>query len=335
MPWPHTTTLEDPLPLLADLTTCLRFFSRLPVPGGTDGTAMPSLAASIGMLPVAALPIAACTALPLWFGDAAGLPAALSATLGLMAGTLATGALHEDGLADTADGLGGGTPERKLAIMRDSRIGTFGVLALAFSLILRASALATLIGRDGIVATFAAIAGASALSRGLAILPMATLSPARPDGLGRGGRAPRAIHPHPLLRSRGTARARPAARHRLRPAPCHSRRRRRARRGRVGDAARRAADRRPHRRHRGGLPAGGRGRLPRRPSRLRPAMTVSSPCIGLCVIDPETSLCRGCARRLDEIAGWASLSEAQRRAIMARLPDRAVRPADPPPGTAP
>ena len=58
-------------------------------------------------------------------------------------GSLLTGALHEDGLADTADGFGGGRDrEQKLAIMRDSRLGTFGVLALVLSVGLRAAALA-------------------------------------------------------------------------------------------------------------------------------------------------------------------------------------------------
>jgi len=63
--------------------------------------------------------------------------------LAVAASIAATGALHEDGLADTADGLGGGSSlEKRLAIMKDSRIGTYGTLALAFSLSLRVTALA-------------------------------------------------------------------------------------------------------------------------------------------------------------------------------------------------
>ena len=58
---------------------------------------------------------------------------------------LATGCLHEDGLSDVADGFGGGkTRERKLEIMRDSRIGAYGACALVLSVLLRWSALADL-----------------------------------------------------------------------------------------------------------------------------------------------------------------------------------------------
>jgi predicted Fe-S protein YdhL (DUF1289 family) len=48
----------------------------------------------------------------------------------------------------------------------------------------------------------------------------------------------------------------------------------------------------------------------------------STPCIKVCVIDPATALCRGCLRSLDEIAAWSGMSEAERRRVMARLPDR-------------
>ena len=183
------------MPLLAELATCLRFFSRLPVPAARAPDAPgPTLAASLRVLPLAGLFIGLCTALPLGVAQVIGLPPFLSATLGLMAGTLATGALHEDGLADTADGFGGASRERKLAIMRDSRIGSFGVLALIFSLALRIGALGALSTAFGTGAAVAAVLGAAALSRALALLPMATLPPARADGLGHGSvvrRAPR------------------------------------------------------------------------------------------------------------------------------------------------
>lgn len=69
----------------------------------------------------------------------------LPALLAVAAGVLVTGGFHEDGLADTADGLGGGqTPARRLEIMKDSRIGTYGVLALGLVLALKVAALATL-----------------------------------------------------------------------------------------------------------------------------------------------------------------------------------------------
>jgi len=102
------------------------------------------------------------------------------ATLALM--LLATGALHEDGLADTADGFGGGrTRERKLDIMRDSRIGTYGALSLMLSLAWRGAAI-SLIADPGLVA--GALVACGALSRGAVVLMLARLPPARSDGLG-------------------------------------------------------------------------------------------------------------------------------------------------------
>jgi predicted Fe-S protein YdhL (DUF1289 family) len=50
--------------------------------------------------------------------------------------------------------------------------------------------------------------------------------------------------------------------------------------------------------------------------------TIVTPCINVCVLDPETGLCRGCARTVDEIASWATMSEADRKKIMLELPQR-------------
>jgi adenosylcobinamide-GDP ribazoletransferase len=110
-----------------------------------------------------------------------GLPFWPAAALCVAATMMLTGCLHEDGLADTVDGFGGGaTRERKLEIMRDSRIGTYGVCALVIAILLRVSALA-LIGATGPV-TAALIAAHAA---GRAVMPafMALLPPARGDGL--------------------------------------------------------------------------------------------------------------------------------------------------------
>src|SRR5439155_151891 len=109
-----------------------------------------------------------------------GIPVA--ALIGLIAGLAVTGAFHEDGLADTADGFGGGHDrETKLAIMRDSRQGTFGILALLLSLGLRAAALGAI--GEPIHAGLALVA-AHAASRGALPLTMRLLRPARADGLG-------------------------------------------------------------------------------------------------------------------------------------------------------
>ena len=116
----------------------------------------------------------------------AGLPVAVSAALALAVNVLASGALHEVGLADFCDGLGGGRDrDARLAIMRDSRIGTFGAMALILSFLLRWSAL-TALGGQGALTWIAA----GALSRGVLAIPLTLLPPARSDGLGAQAASP-------------------------------------------------------------------------------------------------------------------------------------------------
>jgi adenosylcobinamide-GDP ribazoletransferase len=112
-----------------------------------------------------------------------GLPIPAAALLGLGATILATGALHEDGLADSADGLGGGqTRERKLEIMRDSRIGSYGAIALFISLGLRWAAVTALLG-GAAGAVLGALVAAHAVSRAGLPAIMHYVDPARPGGL--------------------------------------------------------------------------------------------------------------------------------------------------------
>ncbi len=113
---------------------------------------------------------------------ALGATPAVAAALVLAAQLALTGALHEDGLADCADGLGGRDRERRLAIMRDSRIGTFGACALVLSLLLRWSLLATALVQGNLVAVALA---AGLASRAPMAVAMRWLPPARPDGLSR------------------------------------------------------------------------------------------------------------------------------------------------------
>jgi adenosylcobinamide-GDP ribazoletransferase len=90
-------------------------------------------------------------------------PGFVPAVLAVATSALLTGALHEDGLADTADGFGGGrSRETRLAIMKDSRIGTYGALALAFSVALRIATLALMTPSFAWAALIAAHAGARA-----------------------------------------------------------------------------------------------------------------------------------------------------------------------------
>lgn len=121
-----------------------------------------------------------------------GLPALAAGVFAVAAAVALSGALHEDALADVADGFGGGrTVEAKLAIMRDSRLGSYGACALTLALVARVALVAALAERLGPTAAFALMA-AAALSRPLALLPARLLDPARSDGAGHAARPSRA-----------------------------------------------------------------------------------------------------------------------------------------------
>ncbi len=175
-----------PARLTADLLACLRFYSRLPVPVlafESAPYAMLDFARAIRVLPIAGALIGAIGGAVLIGADALGLPPLPAAGFALAALLLTTGAFHEDGLADSADGLGGGaTVARKLEIMKDSRIGTFGGAALVMSLFLRGSLLAALIGAIGAPRTALLVIAANAASRVAALTPHYLLPPARNDG---------------------------------------------------------------------------------------------------------------------------------------------------------
>jgi adenosylcobinamide-GDP ribazoletransferase len=172
--------------LLADTAGMVRFFSRLPVPRlgqADDPAAMPDFATAPRMLPIAGLVIAAPAALVLALAGAAGLPALAAAGIALAVLVLTTGGLHEDGLADVADGFGGGaTRERKLEVMKDSRVGSYGATALALSLLIRAALLAGILDAAGPIGAALALAAVGAVARAAALVPLALLPPARPGG---------------------------------------------------------------------------------------------------------------------------------------------------------
>src|SRR5208282_3251017 len=129
--------------------------------------------------PVAGAVVGFAGVLALAAAEALGLPPLVGAAL-----VAATGALHEDGLADVADGFGGGaTRERKLAIMRDSRIGAYGAVALVLALIVRVGALSAALAH-GFSSAAGALVIAAAVSRAGALAPLALLDPARTDGAG-------------------------------------------------------------------------------------------------------------------------------------------------------
>ena len=132
--------------------------------------------------PFVGLAVGIVGALAFFVAEAAGTGPVLAALAALAILCLATGALHEDGLADVADGFGGGRDRaRKLDIMRDSRVGTYGVLVLVFSAGARVAGLVALARAGEAVDSLVA---ASILSRMAMVAPMVLLSPARADGLG-------------------------------------------------------------------------------------------------------------------------------------------------------
>lgn len=165
---------------------CIRFYSRLPVPalpGEADPHAAPDFRTVPRALPFASLVIALPGALVLAAAGAAGLGGLLSAALALATLAVTTGALHEDGLADSADGLfGGRTPERRLEIMKDSRLGSYGALAMALALLLRVFALALILDRAGPLAAGAALVAVAVLSRLSGLHLLAGITPARAAG---------------------------------------------------------------------------------------------------------------------------------------------------------
>ena len=166
----------------ADIAACLGFFTRLPAARLGFGEA--NFAEALWAAPVAGAIVGVLAGIAFAIGDWLGLPPSLAAIVALAAAILVTGSLHEDGVADIADGFGGGnTRERKLEIMKDSRNGTFGVVALVIVLLARWAAIGAA-GASGnaLVALVAAHAASRALLPGF----MQMVKPAKPEGLAAG-----------------------------------------------------------------------------------------------------------------------------------------------------
>ncbi|HJY38312.1 MAG TPA: adenosylcobinamide-GDP ribazoletransferase [Steroidobacteraceae bacterium] len=147
------------------LLTAVQYFTRIRVPAWV-GHAQEQLAGAVRYFPVVGLIVGASGAATLWLA-ALVLPTPLPAILATIVTVLMTGAIHEDGLADTCDGLAGGaTRERALEIMKDPRIGVFGAIALILMLLLKISALSVM----PVWTAMAALIAAHAFSRFCAVL---------------------------------------------------------------------------------------------------------------------------------------------------------------------
>lgn len=163
-----------------DVLLCVGFFTRIPASGPPGRR----LADAIWAAPLAGVLVGAAGAAAYGLTAAFGLPPAICGAAALGATMLVTGCLHEDGLADVADGFGGGnTRQRKLEIMKDSRIGTFGVVALVLTILARWT---TLGEAPGVGAALLWLVAAHAASRAAIPLFMILVPPARSTGLSAG-----------------------------------------------------------------------------------------------------------------------------------------------------
>ena len=171
---------DRPMWILADLASAFGLLSRLPFPQTRHHRAHACWA-----WPLVGLVVGGIAAGVAWGTLALGLPVGLAAAAVLAVGAMSTGALHEDGLADTADGLfGGWTRARRLEIMKDSHIGSYGTLALLLVTLAAWSALTALLALLAVEA-YAAIVAAAVISRAPMAVIMAALPHARADGLAR------------------------------------------------------------------------------------------------------------------------------------------------------
>ena len=172
---------------IADLAACLRFFSRMPVPVINrldDPSQLPAFSRAAWLVPVAGALLALPPALLLVLLGLTDLPPLAASLLAVALAMMLTGALHEDGLADVADGFfGASRRDRRLEIMKDSRIGAFGTLALIVVVSLRTVLLAALVQRVGAAAAALLLILAEAASRAAMVGVWTALAPARPDGL--------------------------------------------------------------------------------------------------------------------------------------------------------
>ncbi|MHB1360524.1 MAG: adenosylcobinamide-GDP ribazoletransferase [Rhodocyclaceae bacterium] len=158
----------------------LRFFTRLPVPGWV-GHSTEQLNHAARWFPAVGLIVGAIGAgvtLAAWQF----WPVQIAVLLGMAATLLATGAFHEDGLADSIDGFGGGwTREQVLAIMKDSRIGSYGAIGIVLVLLAKFAALAQLVAVLPAPTFLAALIASHAASRFAAVTLIAGLNYVRED----------------------------------------------------------------------------------------------------------------------------------------------------------
>lgn len=170
---------------LKELRSAVTFYTRIPARwlggDGPEQEAVP-MAEAMRMAPLAGLLVGAAGAFVFALAATITGSALVAAVAAVAATMLITGALHEDGLADMADALAGATPQERLGIMRDSRIGSFGAAAMCLSILLRVALLMAIAQMAGMPAAVLALIAAHAVSRGFALWLAYSLPPARKNG---------------------------------------------------------------------------------------------------------------------------------------------------------
>ena len=174
-------TDKGPLVTLSDVPAAIGLLTRLPARVDTE-LATARGAAAAWAYPIVGLIVSVIAVICMTITSAIGLPAGAAALIGVATATIITGAMHEDGLADAADGLWGGwDPVHRLKIMKDTYIGAYGVIAIVLSLLMRWLLLTELIQ----LGAGAALIAAAMLSRAAMVGVMTWLPNARTSGLSR------------------------------------------------------------------------------------------------------------------------------------------------------
>jgi adenosylcobinamide-GDP ribazoletransferase len=181
---PKTTSMIfDPSALFGDTARALGFLSRLPIPARYFEGENLTLARASRAFPLAGLICSMPAALFVLMAPWMNFPPLLAALVAVAISAGATGALHEDGLADMADGFfGGKDSQHRLDIMKDSRIGTYGALTLCLSVLMKTAAIASILSLGGLSAGIAVLA-AGVAGRTALVWHWAELDSARPGGV--------------------------------------------------------------------------------------------------------------------------------------------------------
>ncbi len=167
--------------LTNDVAASVAFLTRLPV---AIEYIRPNIATAVRGFAIVGLIVGLFSGVTFWLATSFGLSANIAGFLAIAVSFLITGGLHEDGLADVCDGFGGGwSRDRKLEIMRDSSIGTYGTFALIISTALRGLGFGAIVGNEAsLIETVLIFASVGGLSRIPIVYMMYQLTPSRPDG---------------------------------------------------------------------------------------------------------------------------------------------------------